>query len=144
MPMSSEAQHGLRSAVACNPAAAEQLLGILRALPISVRKKPQDRYGVLSLMLTPQSIRVIGPVSFPVPRPPLSPEALHACEVFHHEWLAGGFSKQDLADAIERELAALAPQQWAEPVEPDSVLMVRPGKTTLQGPSGERDIHLSE
>lgn len=138
--MSAEARHGLRAAMAYNPVAAAQLLGMLRTLPISVRKKPQDRYGVLSLLLIPQSIRVIGPVSLPVRRPPLSKEELHACEVLQHEWLVGCFSKRDLADAIEQDLAALAPPQYAGPFEPETVLIFRPGKTTLQGPHGEEDI----
>ncbi|MGO8949831.1 MAG: hypothetical protein ACLQUY_19685 [Ktedonobacterales bacterium] len=142
--MSTEARQGLRAAVTYNPAAAEQLLGMLRTLPISVRKKPQDRYGVLSLLLTPQSIRVIGPVSVPVQRPPLCTEDLHACEVFQHEWLVGCFSKHELAEALEQDLAALAPQQYARPFEPETLLIFRPGKTTLKGPQGEQDINLAQ
>jgi hypothetical protein len=73
-PGGSDPQRGAPARCHPCPAAAEQLLGMLRTLPISVRKKPQDRYGVLSLLLMPKSMRVIGPVSWPVQRSPLSPE----------------------------------------------------------------------
>jgi hypothetical protein len=147
MPMSDEAARGVRAAVTWNPDGAEQLLGILRALPVSVRKKPRDRYGPLSVMLmgmlqggAPLTVRTIGAVRLPVRRPPLAAEELRACEAFNREWLEGRFSKQELADILERELAALMPGGGGASVAPGTTINFRRGKTTLHGPDGERDI----
>jgi hypothetical protein len=147
MPMSDEAARGVRAAVAWNPDGAEQLLGMLRALPVSVRKKPKDRYGPLSMMLmgmlqggAPMTVRTIGAVRLPIRRPPLTAEELRACEAFNREWLEGCFSKRELADILDRELAALPPGAAGASAAPGSSIIYRRGKTTLRGPDGERDI----
>lgn len=145
MSMSEEAARGLRAAVRWNPDGAGQLLGMLRALPISVRRKPQDRYGPLAMMLTatPPTTAVTATVRLPVQRIPLPDADLRACEVFTAEWLAGQCTRRELAEAIAQELAALALEAPQNINISADTLIFRQGKVTLHGPDGEHMVDTS-
>jgi hypothetical protein len=77
----------VKLAAAHNPAGAQLLLDILRTAPEAVKRKPEDRYGPLGLMLTG--------------RPPLPAEQQRLCAAFNEEWLSGRFSRPQLAEALE-------------------------------------------
>ncbi|MDQ2714425.1 MAG: hypothetical protein M3Z08_05915 [Chloroflexota bacterium] len=120
MPMSAEAAAGLRAAVEWNPNGARYLLDILRDLPIGVRYKEQDRYGPLALMLSASqpTRQITRDVSIPIRSEPLPAEMLKACEVFNVEWLQRRFTRQELAEAIERTLVEIEPEPMLEEVAP--------------------------
>ena len=108
MPMSPEAMEGLRVAVAWNPDAAVDLLGILREAPGWVKYKP-DPYGPLHLMLNPliHQRRIAEGISVSVKPPPFPDDKRPAFEAFGKEWLARRFSKQELAETIAQMLTEL-------------------------------------
>lgn len=134
MPMSEAAEAGLRAAVEHNQDAAREFLYMLRDLPIGVRRKPQDRYGPLSPMIFGVRMKWITkdvflpgePVSFPE-------EKLKNCEIFNKEWLERRFSRQELAEAIERILAEIPPSRpMLEQAGPNATLVITAkGKTLL-------------
>jgi hypothetical protein len=95
--MSSQALQALAAAVRLNPAGAELLLNILRSAPRLVRYKPADRYGPLGIMLS-ASIR--GRLERERGQERVS-KLLAACASFRREWLDRGFSKAELAVALE-------------------------------------------
>ncbi|MDQ2903951.1 MAG: hypothetical protein M3Y81_10395 [Chloroflexota bacterium] len=139
MPMSAEAAAGLRAAVEWNPSGARYLLDILRDLPIGVRYKEQDRYGPLAMMLSASqpTRQITREVSIPVRSEPLSAEKLKACEVFNTEWLQRRFTKQELAEAIERILAEVEPGPMLEEVAPGTEIVFTAEGTFLQRPEQE-------
>ncbi len=58
MPMSASAYEGLRAAVAYNPLRAREFLDIMRSFPAMVKRKPDDDYGPLILMLSAVLMKV--------------------------------------------------------------------------------------
>jgi hypothetical protein len=110
MAMSDAAREGLRIAVGRNPRQARAFLTILLAAPSHVRRKPDDRYGPLSLMLGT--------------RPVLTPSEAAACSRFQREWIAGEFDIPELAAAVlmalrerghglsDAEVVAVARGRW--------------------------------
>jgi hypothetical protein len=140
MPMSEEAAAGLRAAVEHNPDAARGFTHILRDLPIGVRYKKQDRYGPLSLMIFGAQMKwITRNIGFPGKTVPFPEEKLKACETFNREWLERRFSKQELAEAIERILAEIPPSRpMLEQVGPNATLVITAtGKTLLFEGGGE-------
>lgn len=97
MPMSASAYEGLRAAVAYNPRRAREFVDIVRSFPAMVKRKPDDEYGPLILMLRTQ------PGSPLVASSPtlLTEQQRSACRRFNEEWLRRDFTKRELADAIE-------------------------------------------
>ncbi len=108
MPMSSEALTGLPVAIAWNPDAARELLGILRAYSGWVKYK-SDPYGPLHFILGHPHRRRIAPgVSFTVNPPPFPEDQRPAFAAFGQEWLERRFTKQELAVTLARLLAELS------------------------------------
>lgn len=97
MPISARAYEGLRVAVVYNPQKAREFLDIMRTFPFMVKRKSEDAYGPLILLLKTQPGRPL------VWSPPdaLTERQWAACRVFGDEWLRGGVTKRALADAIE-------------------------------------------
>lgn len=127
MPLSQEAEVGLRAAVEYNPAAAQFFMHALRFLPEAVRYKEQDRYGPLALMISalPPLLHVTNAVSVPVKNPaPFPQEKLKFCEVFNKEWLQRRFTKQELADTIERILTEIKPRPILKQVDASTTLIL--------------------
>ena len=128
MPLSDSARRVLNTAVGLNPDGARLLLAILRTAPATVKYKPQDRFGPLGMMVGESGVAnaTRGPSR---PRLPLEHHA--AAEHFQREWLAKGFTKAELADALESCLRAfgeqLAPHtgSWRafrrDPIAPDLI-----------------------
>ncbi len=102
MPLSSTAYVGLRAAIHYNPERAGSLLDALRSFPGAVKYRPENPYGPLTLMLT----TVTGSLAKAPPKP-LPQEQLDACRVFNEEWLRHDYTKQELADAIQKILAEM-------------------------------------
>jgi len=97
MPMSASAYEGLRAAVAYNPNRAREFVDVMRSFPAMVKRKPDDEYGPLILMLRTQPGR---PLVASLPDL-LTEQQRIACRRFNEEWLRWDFMKRELADAIE-------------------------------------------
>lgn len=95
--MSARAYEELWAAVAYNPLRARAFLDIMRSFPAMVKRKPDDEYGPLILML---KIRPDRPVVASSPSL-LTEQQRIACHMFNEEWLRRDFTKRELADAIE-------------------------------------------
>lgn len=147
MPISEQAAAGLRAAVEHNPEAAQELLYMLRDLPIGVRHKPQDRYGPLSLLMFGARMKwITKDVFLPGESVPFPEERLRDCEAFNKEWLERRFSRRELAEAIERILAELPPSRpLLEQVGSNATLVITAkGQALLfengDGPETTREI----
>jgi hypothetical protein len=102
MAMSEQARQALEAAVRLNPDGARQLYAILRTAPTAVKRKPEDPFGPLAMMVVETGPRrsapsTLGVVSRPVLPADLHPQARH----FRREWLEGRITKAALAEAIE-------------------------------------------
>ncbi|HEX6349876.1 MAG TPA: hypothetical protein VF160_10870 [Candidatus Dormibacteraeota bacterium] len=126
MPLSDSARRVLETAVGLNPDGARQLVAILRTAPAAVKYKPQDRFGPLGIMVGESGV---ANAARGFSRPQLPLEHHGAAERFRREWLAKGFTKAELADALESCLRALGEQSaphtgsWLafrrDPIAPD-------------------------
>ena len=101
--MSATAYEGLRAAVVYNPQRAHEFLDILRSFPIMMKRKGEDEYGPLVIMLRTQPGRPL------VASPPdvLTDQQRIACRRFTEEWLRHDFTKCEVADAIGAILAQI-------------------------------------
>jgi hypothetical protein len=141
MSMSDEAAHALRAAVIYNPAAARQLIDILRNVPTAVALKMQDRYGPLSLMIMGSipTRQITREVEIPVKKAPFPSALLPACETFNREWLQQRFSKLELANAIEMLLTELPAEPLLDDDEIDeqtTLVFTREGTFLVNPESG--------
>lgn len=102
------AREALREAIALNPDAARLLRAILRTSPRSVKYKPEDPFGPLSMMVAQSSsVRQLPSELRGYVKPALPNQFHRGAEIFQHEWLAGVFSKSELAHEIEIRLHEL-------------------------------------
>ena len=107
MPISDPARHALEKAVDLNADGARLLLAILRTAPGAVKCKPSDTFGPLGMMVTEFAQTPPPQGAHGLMRPAL-PFGLHrAAARFQREWLAGKFTKGELADELERCLQRL-------------------------------------
>lgn len=102
MTMSVDAREGLRVAVASNPAGARRLLDILLTAPRWVRHKPQDRYGLLSLMIGTH--------------PDLPETDLELCAGFHRRWIAMEFDHREVTAELFHALREIGEAPSTESV----------------------------
>lgn len=98
MPMSSRAYEGLRAAVAYNPHRAREFVDIMRSFPAMVKRKPDDEYGSLSLMLTTRPGNPLVAASPDV----LTTQQRIACHRFNNEWLRREGSPHLLIPLVNR------------------------------------------
>ena len=108
MPISDEALTGLRAAIEWNPYGAKVLLGILKEFP-SWMKYKNDRYGPLGLVLfgvAPHK-KIADGIIVAIKSNPFPQDKLAACQVFGDEWKQHAFTKQELAESIERILGEM-------------------------------------
>jgi hypothetical protein len=109
MALSRAALQALEAAVQLNPAGAQALVAVIRTAPAAVKYKPKDRFGPLGMMVVDRRQAPEDPTSTlrGFSRPPLPTKFHPAAEAFQREWLAKSFSKDELADALERCLRQL-------------------------------------
>jgi len=108
MPISADAMDGLYAAVQWNPEGARTLLAILREYPAWVKYK-DDAYGPLGLILfgvAPRK-RIGDGISIPIKPRPFPEDQFASCKVFGDEWKQRGFTKEELADCIQKILSEL-------------------------------------
>jgi hypothetical protein len=115
VPLSRPALEVLDIAVRLNPDGARLLLVSLRAAPSAVTPNPHDRFGPLGHMVVDTEWSGSAAATPARYRRPALPARFHEpAEALQREWLAGSFTKAELADAVERclELAgeAIPPQ----------------------------------
>ncbi len=126
--MSDRAQQAVEAAVRLNPAGAQLLYAILRTAPAAVKRKPEDKFGPLGLMVVEARPPVQASFRFKGWVRPALPAKLHQqAAAFRREWLGYRFTKAELADSIEECL-----RQHGEPVPlvSGSWRVIRPAKGT--------------
>jgi hypothetical protein len=102
MTMSGAAREALEAAVRLNPDGARELYAILRTAPAAVKRKPDDQFGPLAMMVLEAGPRQSARSTLGIVARPALPTELHPqARRFQREWLAQRISKTGLAEAIE-------------------------------------------
>jgi hypothetical protein len=102
MTISGSARQALEAAVRLNPDGARELYAILRTAPDAVKRKPDDRFGPLAMMVLEAGPRESARSTLGIVRRPALPAKLHPqARRFQRDWLEERISKAALAEAIE-------------------------------------------
>jgi hypothetical protein len=102
MTLSGPARQALEAAVRLNPDGARELYAVLRTAPAAVKRKPDDRFGPLAMMVLEAGPRHSARSTLGIVRRPALPAELHPqARRFQREWLEERITKAALAEAIE-------------------------------------------